>query len=274
LALAASGVLLLVGFALQKHKLGKDILFGFLFFLITISVVMPLKWSRTIIVAERYTYIPYIGLGFGVLLLLFGLTAQNKKSRFLLTTILLLVALLFSIQSFRRNKVWENPIALFGDVVDKKIGKAETAMASYNRGNEYLRLKNAGMAISDYTTAIKLYPSYHEAYYNRGLVYYLTGDNLSAIGDFSRTIAIKSDFVDAFINRGAAYRNTGSYGLALSDLDNAIKLRPSELAYLSRGILYYSNFNQPDKACADWALAAQMGSAQAKSLLQQYCFGQ
>jgi len=274
LALVGSGAVLLIGFKMHKHQSAKDILFGFMFFLITISVAMPLKWSRTIIIAERYTYLPYIGLSVGVLLLLFGFTDKNKKRRLILTLALLFYAFLFSVQSFQRNKVWQTPITLFTDVVDKKIGKAETAMGFYNRGNEYLRLKNAELAISDYSSAIKLYPSYHEAYYNRGLVFYLTGDNPSAIKDFSTTIEIKNDFVDAFINRGAAYRNTGLYALALSDLDKAISLRPSELAYLSRGVLYYSNLNQPEMACSDWTLAAQLGSQQAKDLLQQYCFGQ
>ncbi|MFZ4547327.1 MAG: tetratricopeptide repeat protein [Bacteroidales bacterium] len=274
LALVVSSAVLLIGFKMHKHQSAKDILFGFMFFLITISVAMPLKWSRTIIIAERYTYLPYIGLSVGVLLLLFGLTTQNKKYRLILTSALLLLTTLFSVQSFQRNKVWENPITLFSDVVDKKIGKAETAMAFYNRGNEYLRLKNAELAISDYSSAIKFYASYHEAYYNRGLVYYFLGDNPSAIKDFSATIEIKNDFVDAFINRGAAHRNTGLYELALSDLDKAISLRPSELAYLSRGVLYYSNLNQPEMACSDWTLAAQLGSQQAKDLLQQYCFGQ
>ena len=274
LALAASGLLVWIGFKLLKLQSGKDALYGFLFFLITISVAMPLKWSRTIIIAERYTYLPYIGLSMAMLLLLFRATAKNKKMRLILTSLLLFIAFLFSVQSFRRNKVWENPITLFTDVVDKNIGKAETSMAFYNRGNEYLRLKNASLAISDYSSAIKLYPSYHQAYYNRGLVYYLTGDNATAIEDFTRTIAIKNNFVDAYINRGAAYRNTGFFELALTDLDKAIMLRPSELAYLSRGILYYSNFNQRDKACSDWTLAANMGSVQAKGLLKQYCFGQ
>ncbi len=274
MALVICGIVFYTGLKLRNQQAGKAVIFGFLFFLITISVAMPLKWSRTIIIAERYTYLPYIGLSMCVLLLLFGLTAQHKKQRLILTSLLLLIAFLFSAQSFRRNKVWESPITLFTDVVDKNIGKAETSMAFYNRGNEYLRLKNASLAISDYSSAIKLYPSYHEAYYNRGLVYYLTGDNATAIEDFTRTIAIKNNFVDAYINRGAAYRNTGFFELALTDLDKAIMLRPSELAYLSRGILYYSNFNQPDKACSDWTLAANMGSVQAKGLLKQYCFGQ
>jgi Tfp pilus assembly protein PilF len=274
LALVVSGIILWIGVKLHKQQAAKDLLFGFLFFLITLSVTMPLKWSRTIILAERYTYLPYIGLTAAVLLLLFSFTNKNKKLRLLLTLTLLIYAFIFSVQSFNRNKVWENPITLFGDVVDKKIGKAEAAMALYNRGNEYLRLKNAGSAISDYSSAIKIYPLYHEAYYNRGLVYYLTGDNTSAIEDFSRTIGIKGNFVDAFINRGAAYRNTGFYELALNDLNKAIKLRPSELAYLSRGILYYSNFKQPEMACSDWVLAEQLGSAQATELLKQYCYGQ
>jgi tetratricopeptide (TPR) repeat protein len=177
----------------------------------------------------------------------------------------------FSVQTYQRNKVWENPVTLFGDVIHKNIGRAETSMGYYNRGNEFFRIENAEKAISDYSSAIGIYPAYREAFYNRGLTYYLTGNNEAAIADFTQTIGIKNDFADAYINRGAAYRNTGQFDLALSDLDRAIFIYPSALAYLSRGVLYYANFNNPEQACSDWNAAAQMGSAQAKQLLDEYC---
>ena len=265
-------MLVVAGIKFRMHESGKALLFGFFFFLITISIVMPLKWSRTVIVAERYTYLPYIGLTVGLLLLLWQF-ARHKggNSKAILTSLLLLVALVFSVQTYQRNKVWENPVTLFGDVIHKNIGRAETSMGYYNRGNEFFRIENAEKAISDYSSAIGIYPAYREAFYNRGLTYYLTGNNEEAISDFTQTIGIKNDFADAYINRGAAYRNTGQYDLALSDLDQAIFLYPSALAYLSRGVLYYSNFNNPEQACSDWNAAAQMGSAQAKQLLDEYC---
>ena len=272
LALAAIAVMLWAGWKWRRMDEGKAVLFGVLFYLITISIVMPLKWSRTVIIAERYTYLPYIGLTAALLVVLFSVWKKyGKTGKVLLVAMLVLTAVLFSLQSSRRNKAWENPATLFTDVIENKQGKAEVSMGYYNRGNEYLRLKNAGAAISDYSSAIEIYPTYREAFYNRGLVYYLSGNNDAAIADFTRAIALKDDFVDAFINRAAAYRNTGMYELALNDLDWAISIHPSALAYLSRGVLFYSNFNNPEKACQDWNVSAQMGSDQAKQLLQQYC---
>jgi Tfp pilus assembly protein PilF len=272
LALVATALIIFAGLKLRKHETGKAILFGFLFFLITISITMPIKWSRTIIIAERYTYLPYIGLTVALLIFLFGITRRkSERLKTVLTTILIFIGLLFAVLTFQRNKVWENPVTLFTDVIEKNPGKAEVSMGYYNRGNEYFRLQNAEQAISDYTSAIEIYPEYKEAYYNRGLTYYLAGNNASAIADFTRSIAKKNDFTDAYINRAAAYRNTGMYELALSDLDSAILLKPGALAYLSRGVLLYSNFNNPDQACSDWNAAAQLGSGQAVQLLQEYC---
>jgi protein O-mannosyl-transferase len=275
LALVASGIIIYAGLKLRKNETGKAILLGFIFFLTTISIVMPLKWSRTIIIAERYTYLPYIGLTVALLLILFGIAnRKSQKFKTILTSTLIFISLLFAVLTFQRNKVWENPLTLFTDVIEKNPGKAEVSMGYYNRGNEYFRLQLAERAISDYTSALGVYPAYREASYNRGLTYYLAGDNTSAIADFTRTIDIKGDFADAYINRGAAYRNTGMYELALNDLDSAILLKPSALAYLSRGVLMYANFNNPDQACSDWNVAAQLGSAQANQLLREYCGGE
>ncbi len=275
LAAISSFLLIWTGLKLRKNETGRAILFGFMFFLITISIVMPLKWSRTVIIAERYTYLPYIGLTVALLVVLFGFAKQKgRKVKIILFSLLFITTILFSVRTYQRNKIWENPITLFTDVIEKNTGKAETAMGYYNRGNEFFRIQHAEQAISDYSAAINFYPEYHEAFYNRGLTYYLTGNNNAAITDFTSTIGIKKDFVDAYINRSAAYRNTGKYLLALSDLDSAIQIRPSSLAFLSRGVLYYSNLNMPEQACSDWSAAAQMGSEKGIQLLQQYCKGQ
>jgi len=275
LTIAATASLIWVNLKMRNIEASKAILFGIAFFLITISIVMPLKWSRTIILAERYTYLPYIGLSMALLMILFHIfKGKSRLIQNFFVSLLVLFVIGFVTLTFLRNKVWENPDTLFTEVIENSPGKAESSMAYYNRGNEFFRLKNAEKAISDYSAAIKIYPAYHEAFYNRGLVFYLSGENNSAIDDFTSTIAIKDDFTDAYINRGAAYRNIGMYDLALSDLDRAISLHPSELAYLSRGVLYFSNLNNPVRACNDWSEAAKLGSGQAKQLLDQYCAGE
>ncbi len=46
----------------------------------------------------------------------------------------------------------------------------------YNRGNAYGKKGQYDKAISDYTKAIEINPSYAKAYYNRGVAYIKEGE--------------------------------------------------------------------------------------------------
>ena len=272
IAFGIIALILFIGFRLQKKDSGKAILFGILFFLITISIVMPLKWSRTVLIAERYTYIPYIGITAGILFLIFKETNNLKKwMKTGLLALLLIIILLFSIQSYNRNKVWKDPIKLFTDVIQKNRSGAEVSMAYYNRGNEYLRLKEMDIAISDYNTAIRIFPAYSDAYYNRGLIYYNSGNQPEAIHDFSTVIKLKPGLLKAYLNRGTVYRAMGDYDSALADFTHIISVQPDGAAYFSRGALYYFNFKDTYRACSDWNMALNMGFEPARETLEKFC---
>jgi tetratricopeptide (TPR) repeat protein len=271
-ALLISAAVLVTGWKLRKKETGKAILFGFLFFLITISIVMPLKWSRTIIIAERYTYIPYIGLFAGILMLLFRYIHGTKVwVKATVLSLLSAIIILFSFLSYNRNKVWKNPVTLFTDVIQKDRSGAEVSMGYYNRGNEYLRLKETENALSDYTEAIRIFPGYADAWYNRGLVYYGSGLYNEAIRDYSEAIGLRNDFLFAYLNRGTVYRAVGNYPMALADFNKAISIRPYGPVYFSRGVLYHFNLANPSQACSDWDEALQLGYEPARELLDKFC---
>jgi len=256
---------------LKKYN-DKTILFGLFFFLITISIVLPLKWSRTVLIAERYTYIPYIGITLLVLLIVFRSTKNSplmlKNS---LIAGLLGYMLFFSVQSYQRNKIWESPFTLFTDVIKKNRTAAEVSMGYFNRGNEYLRLEQKENAYNDYSSAIKVNPSYAEAYFNRGLVYYNQSLFLEAIADFSQTIKYQPNHLDAFVNRGVAFRATGDYEKSLSDFNYVLKIKPDGKAYFNRGVLFCLNLGDTSKACSDWNKALENGIPQAEELINMYC---
>jgi protein O-mannosyl-transferase len=272
MALIISAALLVAGWKLRKKETGRAILFGFLFFLITISIVMPLKWSRTIIIAERYTYIPYIGLFTGLLMMLFHcFQGAQKWIKTSLLSLLAMSIILFSYVTFNRNRVWKNPVTLFTDVIQKDRSGAEVSMGYYNRGNEYLRLMETEKALADYTQAILVFPAYADAWYNRGLVYHQSGLYSEAIRDYSEAVSLKKDFQSAYLNRGTIYRATGDYNLALSDFNQAISIRPYGPAYFSRGVLYHFNLENTPQACADWDEAMRLGYEPARELLDKFC---
>lgn len=266
------GGLLYLGWKNRERKESQAILLGLLFFLFTLSVVLPLKWSRTILIAERYTYLPYIGL-FAALFYAGQLYLERyaTKIRQFVYAMLGLVLIVYAYLTYERNKVWQNPITLFSDVVDKDRSGAEVSMGYYNKGNELLRLGRFDEALEDYTTAIKIYPEYCEAFYNRGLVYYYKQQYEPAVTDFTRSISIDDRNPNAFLNRGIAYRSIGMAELALKDFDVVISKLPSGIAYFNRGALYYFNLNDAVKACEDWKKADAMGFATAKEVLEKFC---
>jgi len=270
--LATVILLCFLGFREVQKLNRKTILFGLFFFLITISMVLPLKWSRTILLAERYTYIPYIGLTVGVLLILNAVYQKSgQKARYGMVALAMLYCSFFIVRSYARNKVWENPITLFSDVINKNRSGAEVSMGYFNRGNEYLRLEKMDDAIGDYSNAVRIFPTYSEAFYNRGLAHYYKGELHEAISDFSSTIRYQAKRFDAFVNRGVAYRAIGEYNLALADFNHVISEQPAGNAYLNRGVLFYFNLGNPEQACMDWERALQMGVNQAGELLNNYC---
>jgi tetratricopeptide (TPR) repeat protein len=181
------------------------------------------------------------------------------------------IIILFSFLSYNRNKVWKNPVTLFTDVIQKDRSGAEVSMGYYNRGNEYLRLKETENALSDYTEAIRIFPGYADAWYNRGLVYYGSGLYNEAIRDYSEAIGLRNDFLFAYLNRGTVYRAVGNYPMALADFNKAISIRPYGPVYFSRGVLYHFNLANPSQACSDWDEALQLGYEPARELLDKFC---
>lgn len=67
-------------------------------------------------------------------------------------------------------------------------------LAWYNTGYVLLELRDEPLeARPEFDQAVRLSPSWPEAYYNRGLTYELTGDLDSALVDYRRSLAIRPD---------------------------------------------------------------------------------
>jgi tetratricopeptide (TPR) repeat protein len=270
--LAPVVILFLALVVLKSHRLRKDLVFGIGFFLVTISPVLQAIPVGAAIVAERYSYVPYVGLFFIISQFSFRIlaeTRQNVKALQLIVVIILVAyAMSCSIATWRRNKVWKNSFTLWSDVIKKN---PSVTVAYYNRGVVRFNTKDYQGAISDYSKAIQLKPDYATAYNNRGEAkthlqdfdgalndldmaialnpdyshaYYERGnvkhrlkDYRGAADDFSKTIALKPDHVNAYLKRANSRSRLRDYKGAINDLNKVIQLRPDgATAYNNRGI--------------------------------------
>jgi len=98
------------------------------------------------------------------------------------------------------------------------------AISCYNRGTAHMAKAEFDQAIACFDKAIRIEPSFAEAYCNRGTAYFEKGKCDAAISDFSKAIEINADFAQAYYNRAAAYFDKSEYDKALQDVQKAQSL--------------------------------------------------
>ena len=258
----------------------RNLVFGSLFYVITLLPVLQIVPIGGAIVAERYTYIPMLGIYF-VIASLFRYLLK-EKNEYGITRKGIIVAgvsiqlLVFCWITFGRCGVWKDSISLWNDVISKypvEITFRKTAddhrnrtswcspphaVAYNNRGATYSANGNNDYAIEDFTHAIALHPLYTEAYYNRGLAYYSIGEIEKAIKDYTKVIKLNPAYSQVYKNRGAAYRFIKDFDNAVTDFNQAIACNPNDGgAYFNRGLLYLDQA-EFKKAIEDFSQAIQL----------------
>jgi len=142
-----------------------------------------------------------------------------------------------------------------------RAGPALRAVARFNRGNAYVRLRRYDRAVADYSAAVRLAPKYANAYFNRALVQARLKRYPGAMRDVNQVIRLRPKQARAYLLRGAIYGQTNRYRLALRDLSWAIRLEPKNgRAYALRAVTY-QKLGQAAKARADLERARRLGDS-------------
>ena len=230
---------------------------GWLWYIGTLVPVIGILQVGSHAMADRYTYIPMIGL---FIIVAWGVPDLLKKwnhRKEILLTLSALSILCLSIITWIQVGYWQNSITLFGHAL--KVAD-NNGLAYYNRGMAYHVLGNYRQAIDDYSKMIEIKPFYEDAYNNRGIAYKSLGNYKQAIDDYSKAIKIKPDFADAYNNRGNAYKSVGNYKQAIDDYSKAIEIKPDLVAaYINRGVVYI-NQNDNISSCHDARKACELGN--------------
>ncbi len=249
-------------------KLKKEIIFGLLFFLITI-IITQLTLLEDGYLANRYAYLPFIGLFFIIVVACDYIFSGFRKIKMVLLTLVLGMLFTFPLISFQRAHYWMNTYTLF----DHAIKQSPDAAFAYNsRGIAKYYNNDFTGAFNDYCIAIKINPKYAGAYYNRGIIYHNNKEYEKALFDYSKATEYNPNFASAFCARGDIY--TEYYkndSIATIDYDKAIQINPSLVqAYYNRGLVKLRKKDMMD-ACKDLKMVQNLGYPQADGLINKYC---
>ncbi len=222
--------------AIYLRKYNHKILGGSLFFLCAIlPVIQIVSFGQA--VADRYTYIPLIGIFYllsdGILFLY---TRTKRLTKILLSAALIFFLGFLSYHSHQRCKVWKNSLTLWSDVINKFPFLSKPYN---NRGIICSEMKMFREALNDFNQAILRDPNLLEPYNNRGITYYLLKEYELAIEDFNRALDMDKNNFEIYNNRGKTYYAQGNYDKAMADFNHSLKINPGFASgYLNRGLLY------------------------------------
>lgn len=250
-------VVLLVGIAIFLYRLKKnrrEYIFGFLFFLISISIFLHfVSIKGVVVVADRYTYVPYIGLSLMVGLFLSNI--EQRKLKNILWGVFIIVVGILSISTFQRNKVWKDNITLYSNVLKNNPNVLE---ALNNRGNAYNSRGNYALAIEDFNRGLKIQPSFKSFYNNRAQSYFQLDSLELALEDLESAIRLDPYYLEAYLNQAQVLTSMEAYGEAVKVYSQAIEQAPYRaLIYISRASAYLE-LDRVEEAMADYEKAIEV----------------
>ena len=211
----------------------RAVVFGVGFFIVNIALLLQFIPVGTAIVADRYSYISYIGLFFTVGCLIsekFKDNLANKTGNILMGGAMT-YCLAIGFMSHDRIAVWHDSTSLW---VSNMNMTPEDPDAYNNLGYEYFlkadETPDVNLKKRDYDSSILL---------------------------LKKAVEIKPDFIQSYIITGEIMRNLGRYDEAMQNLNMATKINGDDGApYLSKAILYCIT-QKLDSAKANFQIALQ-----------------
>jgi tetratricopeptide (TPR) repeat protein len=240
---------------------------GWFWYLGTLIPVIGIVQVGSQALADRYTYVPLIGLFVMVAWSIPDILVGWRFRRVVLSlsTGLLLLPLMI-ITNFQ-VKYWQNNIALFEHtlavtsnnyIIHNNLGavlagqgKTQEAFAHFaealriepdfaeahnNLGGFLASQGKIQEATNQYNEALRINPNYAEAHYNFGILLASQGKIQEAIDHCAEAVRLKSDYAQAHINLGMAYLVIGDKNSALGEYKILEKINPDLAKKLYRKI--------------------------------------
>ncbi len=243
---------------------------GWLWYLGTLVPVIGLVQVGGHAVADRYSYVPLIGLFVIISWGMADLGGRVRCGRFVLATSAATLLLAFTARTWFQVGHWQNSMALFKRTLDVT---SDNYVAHNNLGLALAEHGDLEEAIAHYSFAMHINPNYAKAYNNMGVALAEQGKLKKAAAGYSEALRINQDYEDAHYNLGNALAEHGNLKEAIAHYSEALRIKPDfakahinlAKALASQGKLreaiahYYEALRiEPDNATAHGNLGAAL----------------
>jgi protein O-mannosyl-transferase len=236
----------LVGITIISIKLIRKapyVAVGWFWYLGTLVPVIGILHVGAQLTADRFTYIPLIGI---FIIIAWGVPELIPKWRYKekvlsISTGIIILALL--ITTWKQTSHWKNSITIYKHTIRVTDTKYPDLAVVYNNlGIPLFAERKIEEAISNFKIAIKLRPNDTNAHYNLGVALAANQKIEEAISHYKMDIKINPNHTKAHHNLGIALFDSHKIEEAVAHFKIAIKLDPNNaMAHYNLGIALFDN---------------------------------
>ena len=218
-ALSATALILVTLIGCTFRKKFPYLAVGWLWYLGTLIPVIGIVQVGGQSMADRYTYIPLIGI---FIIFVWGLADLLERWNFGKKTLLILsavVLLLLSARTYHQIGLWKNSETLFTHAL--KI-TPNNYIALYDLGFSLEKKGDSKGAISYYEEALRINPRLYGAHNNLGALLISTGKTNEGIQHFLAALKTNPHPADTYYNLGMVYYQNGDIPKAIEYFQKAV----------------------------------------------------
>ncbi len=251
----------------KKHPC---LLMGWLWYLgMLFPVIGIIQISSDAAHADRYTYLPEIGLAVAVTWAVGDWSAGWKHRRAVLGGLMAAVIAVLAAWGRNQTSCWRNDEALWSRALactSDTQGNDFNSVAHNGLGNALAKKGRKDDAIAQYRKALEINPAYKVAHMNLGIALFDEGEKEAAIAQYQAALNLDPDYAEARYNLGVDLSAEGRKAEAIVQYHKALEINPdyTEAGYnMGNALLQIGNV---EEAIAEYRKILQITPEDARIL--------
>ena len=197
------------------------LLIGWLWYWGMLTPMIGIKPVGLFPLADRYTYLPQIGIYMAVT----WLVAEWRVSRVALGGLMAVVLAVLMVCTWKQTVYWQDSETLWTHTLACTTGNDK---AHYSLGIALRQKGRVDEAIAEYQEALQINPDYGDAHVNLGSALLQAGRLDEAISHLQKALQINPGYAKAHNNLGNAFLQKGNVTEAIAHFQQALQLEPDD----------------------------------------------
>lgn len=252
IVLSAMLLIIITTAAIRLRRSRPYVLFGWAFYIITLLPVIRLVQTGRDSIADRYTYVPLIGIYVIIAIGATEILSGVRYKRYILTAAASAAIITLSTLTWIYLGHWKDSYTLFSHSIEAVKGNY---MAYNNYGAAFLADRQSERAVEIYKQGLKIKPDSTELNYNMGEALTKQGKFEEAVHYYSKSSQLMAFDGEAILNKrlGLVLLKEKDYDGAVSYFKVALSIHPMDTEVLNNMGIALMGLNKPEEALESFA---------------------